>query len=139
VWGTTGSSFVPLWSSDSRRILICEQGFHEDRSRASAYRVYDLDARSLTTLKLPDEWWPSDWSADGKRLLTSLRGKDGSIRVAWVNVDGTGRPEFITSEQEIAYGAKLAPDNRRVLCMVGPRAAEDQASRMRLCVIDLAT
>jgi hypothetical protein len=104
--------------------LICEQGFNEDRSRASAYRVYDLDSRSLTTLKLPDEWWPSDWSADGKRLLTSLRGKDGSIRVAWVNVDGTGRPEFITCEEEIAYG-KLARITGG-FCMVGPGAADDR-------------
>jgi Tol biopolymer transport system component len=139
VWGTTGSSFLPLWSSDSRRILICEQGFDEDRSRGSAYRVYDLATKGLTTLRLPEEWWPSDWSADGKRLLTSQRTANGSLRVAWVRIDGTGEPEFVTPDQEVAYGAKLSPDNRRILCMVGPRVPEDQQYRTRLYVIDLAT
>jgi Tol biopolymer transport system component len=139
VWGTTGSSFLPLWSSDSRRILICEQGFNEDRSRGSAYRVYDLATKSLTTHPLPEGWWPSDWSADGKRLLTSLRTPNASLRVAWVRIDGTGGPEFVTPDQEVAYGAKLSPDNRRILCMIGPRVPEDQAYRTRLYVIDLAT
>ncbi len=139
VWGTTGSSFLPLWSSDSLRILICEQGFNEDRSRRSAYRVYDLATKDLTPLRLPEAWWPSDWAADGKRLLTSLRAGNGSLRVAWVRIDGTGEPEFLTSDQEMAYGAKLSPDNRRVLCMVGPKVPEDQENRMRLYAIDLAT
>ena len=120
-------------------ILICEQGFNEDRSRGSAYRVYDLATKGLTTLRLPEEWWPSDWSAEGKRLLTSLRTANGSLRVAWVRIDGTGEPEFVTPDQEVAYGAKLSPDNRRILCMVGPKVPEDQQFRMRLYVIDLAT
>ena len=139
IWGTTGSSFLPLWSSDSQRILICEQGFNEDRSRGSAYRVYDLKSKRLTTLKLPDEWWPSDWSADGKRLLTSLRTEDGRLRIAWVPIDGTGKPEFLTSDQEVAYGARLSPDNRRILCMVRPRANQEERRSARLYVIDLAT
>lgn len=138
VWGVN-SSFLPLWSSDSRRILICEQGINEDRSRGSAYRVYDLATKDLTTLRLPEPWWPSDWSADGKRLLTSLRTANGSHRVAWVRIDGTGEPEFVTPDQEVAYYAKLSPDNRRILCMVGPRMPEDQENRMRLYVIDLST
>jgi hypothetical protein len=138
VWGTTGSSFQPLWSSDSRRILICERGFKKDDTRASAYRVYALDTKTLMTLTLPDAWWPSDWSADGKRLLTSLRTGDGSVRVAWVSTLGTGTPQFLTTQQEVAYGAKLSPDNRRILCMVRPREQDDKRYT-RLCVIDLAT
>jgi Tol biopolymer transport system component len=139
VWGTTGSSFLPLWSRDSRRILICEQGFNADNSRGSAYRVYDMDSKSLTNVKLKDEWWPSDWSADGRRVLASLRSDNGGVRIAWATVDGTGQPEFITSDQEVAYGAKLSPDNRRILCMAGPRSPDEQEKLMRLYVIDLAT
>ena len=139
IWGTTGSSFLPLWSSDSKRILICEQGHNEDGTRGSACRVYDLGSKGLTKLQLPDEWWPSDWSADGKRVLTALAAENGSLRVAWVRIDGTGEPEFLTSDQEVAYGARLSPDNRRILCMVGPREPKDKVSRMRLYVIDLAT
>jgi hypothetical protein len=138
VWGTTGSSFLPLWSSDSRRILICEQGFNEGRSRASAYRVYDLGLKSLTPLRIPDEWWPSDWSVDGKRLLTSLRAENGSTRVAWVPSDGSGKPEFLTSDQDETYGARLSPDNRRILCTARPREPRD-GRRARLYVIDLIT
>ena len=40
----------------------------------------------------------------------SLRTDDQAVRVAWVNTDGTGKPEFITAEQEVAYGAKLSPE-----------------------------
>jgi hypothetical protein len=36
------------------------------------YRRYDLGTKDSTTLKLPDAWWPSDWSADGTRLLTGM-------------------------------------------------------------------
>jgi Tol biopolymer transport system component len=139
IWGTSGSSFLPLWSSDSKRILICEQGHNEDGTRGSACRVYDLDSKSLAKLNLPDEWWPSDWSADGKRVLTSLRAENGSVRVALVGIDGTGEPEFLTSDQEVVYGARLSPDNRRILCMVGSRAPKDDGSRTKLHVIDLAT
>jgi Tol biopolymer transport system component len=138
VWGTTGSSLLPIWSSDSKRILICEQGFNQDGSQGSAYRVYDLPTKNLTEFRLSDECWPSDWSADGKRVLATLRSGD-IVRVGWVSVDSTGKPEFITSEQEVAYGAKLSPDGRRILCMVGSRTPGDEASRSRLYVIDLAT
>lgn len=133
VWGTTGSSFLPLWSSDSRRILICEQGWR-DKVRESAYRIYDLTNEKLTELKLPMEWWPSDWSADGKRLLITV---DGSI--AWVNTDGTGEPQIVTRELEVAYGARLSPDGKRILCLAGLRRPDQKERRLRLSVIDLET
>ncbi len=142
IWGNSPSSFLPVWSFDSKRILICEQGFKEDRSWASAYRVYDSVSKSFTELKLPEAWRPSDWSADGKRPLLSLRsaeGGDASRVIAWVNVDGIGTPEFITSDQEVAYGAKLSPDNQQILCMIRPKAVADRATRTRLYVIELAT
>jgi dipeptidyl aminopeptidase/acylaminoacyl peptidase len=116
IWGSSGSSFLPLWSSDSKRILICEQGYNDDRSRGSAYRVYDLHSKSLTNLKLSSDYWPSDWSADGTRILTSIRTGNGSVRVAWVDVDDTGMPELI-----------------------GPRLPDDDGRHRRLTVIDLST
>jgi hypothetical protein len=139
VWGSTGSSFQPIWSSDSKRILICEQGASEDGSRGCACRVYDLTTKTLTELKLPMEWWPSDWSADGKRVLTSIRTDDQGRRVAWVNTDGTGEPEFITPQDEVAYGAKLSPDGRRILCMVRSTMPAGEPSLAKLVVIDLTT
>jgi len=139
VWGTSGSSFLAIWSSDSSRILICEQGWNEDRSRESAYRVYDLASTNLTHLKVPRQCWVSDWSADGKRLLTTARGDDDTIRIAWVNADETGKPEYVTSEDEVAYFARLSPDGTRILCMAGPKAGKGERSKVRLCVIDPLT
>jgi Tol biopolymer transport system component len=139
VWGTTGSSFLPCWSGDSKRILICEQGHNPDGTRGSAYRVYELATKDLIELKLPEGWWPSDWSADGKHLLMNARRDDGTIGVTRANIDGTGKPEFITSADEVASGARLSPDGRRILCMAGPVAPKDERNRLRLSVIDLST
>jgi Tol biopolymer transport system component len=139
VWGVTGSSFLPLWSGDSKRILICEQGHNEDGTRGSAFRVYELATKDLIELKLPEEWWPSDWSADGKRLLMNARRKDGSIGVARANIDGTGEPEFITTADEVASGARLSPDGRQILCMTRPKVPKNEQDRLRLSVIDLST
>jgi WD40 repeat protein len=133
VWGSTGSSFLPLWSADSRRILICEQGWR-DKMRESAYRIYDLTAKELTELELPAKWWPSDWSPDGKRLLTSLE----TGHVAGVNIDGTGEPEIITRELEVVHGARLSPDGKRILCLAGLRRPNERRP-LRLTVIDLVT
>jgi Tol biopolymer transport system component len=133
MWGTTGSILRPLWSFDSKRILICEQGWR-DNARESACRRYDLTKKELTVLKLPATWWPSDWSADGTRLLTRLDG-----RVAWVNLDGTGEPEFITRELEVAYGARLSPDGRQILCLAGFRRPDERRRKLRLSVVDLKT
>lgn len=133
VWGGSGTSFLPIWSPDSQRILICEQGGNS-QVRASDYRIYDLAKDEITEFELPNEWWPSDWSADGKRLLASLDG-----RIAWVNIDGKGEPEFITPKQDVAYGARLSPDGRRILCMAGFRRAGEERHRLRLSVYDLET
>lgn len=59
--------------------------------------------------------------------------------LAWVNADGTGKPELITAADQIASLARLSPDGRRILCMAGPKTANGEPSPMRLCVIDLET
>jgi hypothetical protein len=71
--------------------------------------------------------------------LTTLRIDDDAVRVAWVNTDSTGEPEFITSEHEVAYGARLSPDGRRILCMAGPKGPKGERNPMGLHVIDLNT
>ncbi len=139
VWGTTGSSFQPLWSRDSFRIMICEQGWMGDGTRGSAYRVYDLRTTKLSEFKVPGECWVSDWSPDGKRLLTDVRPNDGTVRVAWINADGGGNVDFVTGEDEVAYRARLSPDGHRILCMAGDKARNGERSRVRLCVINLST
>lgn len=139
MWGTSGSSFLPIWSADSQRILICEQGYNKDRSRASAYCVFHLATKTLDEVIVPKGYWPNDWSADDRRLLTNAQPDDDTARLAWVNLDGTGAPEYITSEDEVAYSARLSPDGKRILCMAGPKAPNGKQSQARLCVIDLST
>jgi hypothetical protein len=140
IWGKSGTSFLPIWSSDSKRILICERGRDAAGDEASRYRVYDLAAKSFSELKVPSACWVNDWSADGKRLLTTVDGDKGnSLRIAWVNADGTGQPAYITSENEEACLARLSPDGTRVLCKLKPKLAKGEESKSRLCVIELAT
>jgi hypothetical protein len=136
-WGQTGSSVLPIWSPDSKRLLLCEQGWN-GRERASSFRIYDVASRACSPVNLPQRWWPNDWSADGKRVLISL-GSEKTIRIAWVNIDGTGEPEFVTSPDEVAYRGHLSPDNRRILCMMAARKADGTHGRERLTVVDLAT
>jgi Tol biopolymer transport system component len=139
IWGSTGSSFLPIWSYDSSRIIICEQGWNADGSHGSAYRVYNLSTKSLSDLKMPSECWVSDWSADGKRLLTDVRRDGDPVRVAWVNVDSSGSLDFVTGKDEVAARARLSPNGERILCMAGPKPLGGERSRTRLTVIDLAT
>ena len=72
ICGNTWSSCRLLWSSDSKRILICEQAGNADGA-LNPCRVYDLPTDSPTKFRLPGESSPTDWSSDGKRLLTTLR------------------------------------------------------------------
>ena len=126
------------WSSDSKRILICEQGYNRDKGRESSYRVYDLAEKSQAELSVPSHCWVWDWSADGKRLLTTAS-LDGNVRIALINTDGSGELDYITSEEEIAYSPRLSPDGTRVLCMVAPKPKNGERTPARLCVINLST
>ena len=65
--------------------------------------MYDLRTKKLSEFKVPGECWVSDWSPDGKRLLTDVRPNDGTVRVAWINADGGGNVDFVTGEDEVAY------------------------------------
>lgn len=139
-WGTTGSSLGTIWSSDSKRLLICEQGYHKILGiRTSLYRVYDLATKDQVELDVPSNCWVSDWSADGKRLLTTARSLDGNPRVAWVNADGSGELDYVTSEEEVVYGAIWSPDEKSILCMAAPKPQNGERARARLCVINLST
>jgi Tol biopolymer transport system component len=120
LWGVPGTSGCWLvWAPDSRRLLVAENGLGKDLKHRDAYRVYDLAAGKFTELQLPQGTWVSAWSADGKRLLTTLRTDGTGARVAWLNADGTGKPEYLTPEGEDAWGAVLSPDRRRVLFKAG--------------------
>jgi Tol biopolymer transport system component len=128
-----------VWAADSKRVLIGENRPGRPGTLEYAYRVYELEKGKLTELKLPDGHWVTGWSPDGKRLLTDARTGDGNLRIAWLNADGTGEPEFITPDEEMAYGARLSRDGRRVLFQAGPKGLKWERTKMRLYAMDLAT
>jgi Tol biopolymer transport system component len=128
-----GCQFV--WSADGRKVLIEEEGpGPRPEVHARYYRVYDLDSRALTVLRQPPDHWFTGWSQDGTRLLTSIDG-----RVAWVNADGTGDPEFVTPADEYGNNAVPSPDGKRILYRSAPRPKDGGPVKPRLTVMDLAT
>jgi Tol biopolymer transport system component len=139
IWGRSGTSCQLLWSADSRSLLISEGGPSRGGIQQKRLRVYDLERNTLVELHISDEYWLNDWSAVEQRFLTAVNGVDKATRLAWINIDRTGVPEFITSEDEIAFGGKLSPDGRRILCRIAPKSPDEAHAPARLCVIDLAT
>jgi Tol biopolymer transport system component len=141
VWGSPAQSgCLPVWAPDSRRVLIGENRPGQRGGLEYAYRVYELATGKLTERQLPDGHWVADWSRDGKRFLTTARLGGAAVRIAWVNADGSGEPEFLSPEGEVAYDARLSPDGRRMLYKAaGPRPPNGQRARMRLYVMDLAS
>jgi RNA polymerase sigma factor (sigma-70 family) len=134
--GTAGFGAAPVWSPDGKRVMISDRG---GDGKGNAYRVYDLAARSLTDVKLPDGTWVTGWSADGKRFLADVRPTGSAVRVAWLNADGTGKPEFVSPEGEVGSGGRLSPDGRRVLYLGGPVPPDKGRAKVRLYAQDLAT
>lgn len=138
-WEETILSRSQFWSRDSRRVLICERRTMPDKTKELAYRIFDTDSGHLSQTKaLPSEFVVSGWTDDGRRLLVNAK-QDNSARIAWINSDGTGEPEFVTSVDEVAFDARLSPDGGRILCVVGPKVKPGERSPTRLCVINLST
>ena len=140
VFRRIGSSGSPIWSPDSERVLIWEQGIGQGGVRECAYRVYDRAAKTLTKVTLPDRCSVTDWSSDGKRFLADIRPTDPTVRVAWLNADGTGKPEYVSPEGENGYSARLSPDGKHVLYQASPIAEKPtERTKSRLYVMNLAT
>lgn len=141
IFGVSGSSCLPVWASDSKRVLIWEHGTADDGKPRHSVRVFELATKQLSELRLPDEPAVTGWSPDGKRLLATVK-RPGPERstpaVAWINLDGSGTPDFITSTEEVAYSARLSPDGRKILCLAGPKVGKGEKPQPRLCVIDLS-
>src|SRR5713101_2230738 len=132
VWGTVGNGCLPVWSADSKRLVISENRAGKDGSIEITYRVFELPTKRMTELKLPEGHWVSGWSRDGKGFLTTFHPKEGSARVAWLDAEGAGKVMFITPEDEPAYDARLSPDNRRILYVAGHLTAKEERNRPRM-------
>ena len=138
--GRPGSSGgQAIWSRDGEQVMNWENATDDDGTRKWAYRVYDLNKTTHLHVNLPDGCAVRDWSLDGKRFLVDLRPTEGTVRMAWLNADGTGNPEFLSPEGEYGYGGRLSPDGKRVLYWGGPEPPEGKRGTVRLYVMDLGT
>ena len=133
--GRSGSEVV--WAANSDRLLLGEERVPRKGPREYAHRIYSLATKSTTDVKLAYGCWVTGWSSDGKRFLATMSVDDGAPRVAWLAADGSGKPEYITAADEIAYRGRLSGDGTKVLCMVGPKKETRESER--LTAIDLAT
>jgi hypothetical protein len=115
-------------------------GWNELSKNLTAYRVYDLDQDNVIELNVPPQYWPSDWSAPEQRLLVTIREGEHANGLAWINVDGSGDPEYLilAGENEAAWDFRVAPDGLRILCQMGPKGPPWDATQGRLTVVDLA-
>jgi len=136
LFGEVGNGCGIVWSADGKRILIGENGPGKDGKLKYAFRILGLESKTLTELELPPDCWVTGWSPDGKRFLAYLS-IDNTTRIGWIAADGTGKPEFITAADEVAYDGRLSADGKRLLCLIGPPKATP--GQMRLTSIDLKT
>ena len=126
-----------VWSPDGTRLLVGEDRSPMRGKRIYRFRVCDVRSKKLAELKLPEGHWPTGWSKDGKRLLSSLY-EGAASRIAWVNADGSGEPEFLSPEDEIAVHPRLSPTGGKVLYKTLPGIDED-GGKPQLYVLDLTT
>jgi hypothetical protein len=133
------SGILPVWSPDSKRVFVGEEYFSNGNKREFAYRVYNIAEKTITEANVPDGCHVTDWSLDGKRFLADLSDAESNTRIAWLNVDGTGKPEFVTPEGELAFRGRLSPDGRKVLYQGLPKPLKVEWFKARLYVMDLTT
>ena len=104
-----GQSRFPVWSADSRRVT-----FQSAHDRAIWWQPVDSGAAERLTSPLEGEAHiPESWSADGTRLLFSIR--KGSMYALWVlTLDGLKAEPFGQVQSAESLSASFSPDGRWV-------------------------
>jgi serine/threonine-protein kinase len=104
-----GQSRLPVWSADSRRVT-----FQSAHDRAIWWQPVDGGAAERLTSPLEGEAHiPESWSADGTRLLFSIR--KGAMYTLWVlTLDGLKAEPFGQVQSAESLSASFSPDGRWV-------------------------
>jgi Tol biopolymer transport system component len=111
-------SGVPVWSPDENKILFCRlQG---GKAKAGIYEKPSNGAGTEELLLASDspdmEFWPNDWSRDGRFVLYS-RGDLGnrSQEELWVlPLIGDRKPRLFLRNAAAVYDGQFSPDGRWV-------------------------
>jgi RNA polymerase sigma factor (sigma-70 family) len=133
------------WSPDGAEIAASDftatDGLPDVLKPAATHFVVNVRTGKKAALNLPDDHILTDWSRDGKYLVTTrLSGTKGapSARVYLMNRDGTEH-KAVTDGKAVAMGGKLSPDGRRVLHMQIELPKDRPPVPRKLVVADVAT
>jgi Tol biopolymer transport system component len=139
-----GSAKAFAWSPDGTEIAATDftatDGLPEKLEPAAAHFVANTGTGAKTALNLPNDHIITDWSRDGKFLVTTrLRGtRDApTARVYLMNRDGTEH-RAVTGDKGLAMMGRLSPDGRRVLYMAVETPKDQLPPARKLLVADLA-
>ena len=143
--GVKGQAFC--WSPDGTEIVGTDLEYAPSQPGAVNlpqpkclhFRV-NVVTKQKTTLKLPDNHVVTDWSRDGKFLLTtSLGEKDGQplARLHLMNLDGTEH-KALTDGKQPAVGGRISPDGKRVLFMEVIVSKDSARPGHKLFVLEMA-
>jgi len=135
------------WSADGNRIATTDwdTASRPGKRRQTTSYLIDVKTKEKEKVNLPDNHVITDWTRDGKRLLTySIILKDNRpnwemTRLHLMNRDGTEHKALTETKLNVRSG-RISPDETRVLCI---HPTEDPTNPRRgdieLLVLDIAT
>jgi RNA polymerase sigma factor (sigma-70 family) len=127
------------WSPDGKYLAVTDTQGDDPKSETCVSWLVDVKTKEKTALKLPDSHMVTDWSHDGRFLLTTeldVRAKEPVVRLHLIRRDGS-------EDRRLAGGmaafGRLSPDGSRVLCMAPDpqRAGKDKQDSFGLFVLDI--
>jgi RNA polymerase sigma factor (sigma-70 family) len=128
------------WSPDGSEIAYTEFPAQEKKLSAK-HAIINIKTGAKTELKLPEDHYITDWSRDGKHLVTTRTWPHAGIFL--MNRDGT-QAQALTDKPlpKGSYGlfGRLSPSGKQLLFqVVTPPDKKDQRPKVELTVLDIAT
>ena len=123
---TDHRSLDPLWGPTDQIVFVKMVGAKQ-RKYGPKNELFLMNPDGKGVKRLTDTkvgplllgLFPTEWSADGKRLLAEFQGQDTSYAVAVNPQTGAQRPLHQTGEQNSFVGAALSKDGTTVLGSLG--------------------
>lgn len=134
------------WSPDGNQVATTDwdtNGFNRpNKRRQTTSHLINVKTKEKEKLNLPDNHVITDWTRDGKHLLTySIHQKDDgasleTTRLYLMNRDGTEHKALSDVDLDLHSG-RISPDETRVLC-IHPKENAPRRGDIELLVLDVA-